>query len=73
MQWFIRFLLKVPYSINLLDNLRMRAIFSLKAFLKRSKVVIDLLDNCFIHCLALPFKVKGKAISITWPLDTPGE
>ncbi|GJZ56583.1 hypothetical protein Tco_0611776, partial [Tanacetum coccineum] len=36
-------------------------------------VVIDPVDNCFIHCLALPFKVKGKAISITWSLDTLGE
>ncbi|GJZ34831.1 hypothetical protein Tco_0580648 [Tanacetum coccineum] len=44
-----------------------------KAFFKRSQVVIDPVDNCFIHCLALPFKVKRKAISITWSLDTPGE
>nr|GEU88544.1 retrovirus-related Pol polyprotein from transposon TNT 1-94 [Tanacetum cinerariifolium] len=44
-----------------------------KAFLKRSQVRIDPVDNCFIHCLALPFKVKGKAISITWSLDTPRE
>nr|GEU99892.1 hypothetical protein [Tanacetum cinerariifolium] len=35
--------------------------------------MMDPVDNCFIHCLALPFKVKGKAISITWSLDTPGE
>ncbi|GJY03357.1 hypothetical protein Tco_0369297 [Tanacetum coccineum] len=34
---------------------------------------MDLVDNYFIHCLALPFKVKGKAISITWSLDTLGE
>ncbi|GKC04538.1 hypothetical protein Tco_0996148 [Tanacetum coccineum] len=35
--------------------------------------MIDPVDNCFIHSLALPFKVKGKAISITWSLDTPEE
>ncbi|GJV44923.1 putative reverse transcriptase domain-containing protein [Tanacetum coccineum] len=39
----------------------------------KSQVVIDPVDNCFIHSLALPFKVKGKAISITWSLDTPEE
>ncbi|GJS48614.1 hypothetical protein Tco_0598735 [Tanacetum coccineum] len=35
--------------------------------------MIDPVDNYFIHCLDLPFKVKGKAINITWSLNNPGE
>ncbi|GKB26413.1 hypothetical protein Tco_0865814 [Tanacetum coccineum] len=44
-----------------------------KELLNRSQVVIVLVGNRFIHHLAFPFKVKGKAINMTWSLDTSDE
>ncbi|GJT81932.1 hypothetical protein Tco_1056274 [Tanacetum coccineum] len=42
-----------------------------RAFFKRSQVVMDPADKRFTHSLDFPFNVKGNAMNITWSLDTP--